>query len=85
MIQLYIRHLANKLTLQKRDWRLNTIFLLDGASYHKSAETIATMKQLNLKVMISAPYSYHASPIELFFAFFKSKDINPKQSNTGTR
>ena len=50
---------------------------MDGAKYHTADSTIQLFKELNLPVVISAPYSYDASPIELYFANFKRGDINP--------
>ena len=37
------------------------------------------MMALGFKVVISAPYSYAASPIEYTFGFFKSVDLNPSK------
>ena len=36
-----------------------------------------------IPVMFTGPHSYDASPIELFFAAFKSKDINPSKLPMG--
>ena len=68
---MFLSRLASVLTQESSDWRANTVFLLDGASYHKSAETKAHMINLGLNVIFTAPYSYDSSPIELFFAYFK--------------
>ena len=66
----FLSRLAQVLTKEDKDWRSNTVFLLDGASYHKSDETRRHMIALGLTVLFTAPYSYDASPIELFFAYF---------------
>ncbi len=68
---LYLSKLASLLTSENKDWRKNTVFLLDGASYHKSDETRTFLSSLGVKVILSAPYSYSSAPIELFFAYFK--------------
>ena len=36
-----------------------------------------------MPIMFTGPHSYDASPIELFFAALKSKDINPLNLPTG--
>jgi hypothetical protein len=43
------------------------------------------MVNLGLTVILTAPYSYDASPIELFFAYFKQEEINPTGLSTGKR
>jgi transposase len=61
------------------------VFLLDGASYHKSQDTIQHIVRLGLHIVITAPYSFDASPVELFFAYFKQSDINPECESTGKK
>ena len=34
IIVLYLKHLAQKLDIERPNWRKNTIILADGASYH---------------------------------------------------
>ena len=58
---------------------------MDGASYHRSAETRACITHLKIKVVISAPYSYAAAPAELWFAHFKKGDFNAGGVKTGKR
>ena len=74
---MFLSRLAQLLTKEDKNWRTNTVFLLDGASYHKSEETRRHMTNLGLTVILTAPYSYDASPIELFFAYFKQEEMNP--------
>ena len=82
---MFLSRLAALLTSEKADWRDNTVILLDGASYHKSEETKAHMTDLGIDVLFTAPYSYDASPIERFFAYFKQEEINPDFLPTGKR
>jgi len=79
IMQIYFMKLAQKLDRERPGWRRNTIILLDGASYHCSASTINIFKQLNLPVMFLGPHSYNVAPCELYFAWFKSIDINPRK------
>ena len=44
---------------------------------------LAFLKKNLVPVMFTGPHSYDASPIELFFAAFKNKDINPDRIKTG--
>jgi len=37
------------------------------------------LERLNIPCIISGPYSYDGSPIELFFAAFKRGNINPEE------
>ena len=58
---------------------------MDGASYHRSAETRACISHLKMQVVISAPYSYAAAPAETWFAHFKKGNFNPDGIKTSKR
>ena len=85
VIMLFLSRLTSMLSQQDVDWRSKTVFLLDGASYHKSKETRKTFDSLGIRVVISAPYSYAAAPVEKFFGYFKSTNINPKNLKLGKK
>ena len=53
------------------------IVQLDGAKYYTSTSTLELLEKLNIPTIISGPYSFDASPIELFFAFLKRGNLNP--------
>ena len=55
--------LAVVLSTEDRDWRKNTVWQLDGAQYHTSAETRKIMKQFGVNFVISAPFSYDAAVV----------------------
>ena len=78
MMALFLYTLTTKLDIELPDWREDTIFLFDNASYHSSEETRATMQKLGLKVLFSGPYSYSAAPIELLFGGLKFGNLNPE-------
>ena len=61
------------------------MILLDGAPYHTSEVMMEFFKEHQVPVMFTGPHSYDASPIELFFAAFKSKDVNPEKLSTGKK
>ena len=82
---LFISKLVAKLTKEDRNWRDNTLLLIDGARYQTSAESIRHMKALGFRVCVSAPYSYASAPVEYAFAFLKDTDLNPNRLKTGKR
>ena len=51
---MFLSRLASVLTQEQPGWRDNTVFVMDGAPYHKSSRDI--FKHLGMKVAISAPY-----------------------------
>ena len=62
---LVLTYLASILTAQRKNWREDTIVLLDGASWHTSGETQETLKRLNMPAIISGPYGYDGAPVSL--------------------
>ena len=76
-MELVLTNFALTLDKERPGWRKNTIFQLDGASWHTSSDTLDVLKRLNITCIISGPYSYEAAPIELFFGCFKKGNINP--------
>lgn len=73
VIIAYLSKLVSVLAQEDKDFRVNTVFVLDGAAYHKSADTRAHLKKLGVSYLITGPYSFDASPIERFFAYFKQE------------
>ena len=74
---MFLKFLVAKLDEDRPGWRLDTVFQLDGAKYHKSDSTTSLLAQLQVSYVISAPYSYDCSCVENWFARFKSGDLNP--------
>ena len=54
----YLFYLAALLDRKDKDWRKETVLLLDNASYHKSDKTMAAMQKLGINVIFSGPYSF---------------------------
>ena len=54
-----------------------------GAPYHRAEGAEATLERLKIPIMMHGPYSYDVASAELFFAAFKSKDINPNRVPMG--
>ena len=86
IMRLFLSKLALIFTKQfGQGWREKVIVLIDGASYHRSKETRICIQNLQMKVVLSAPYSYAAAPAELFFAHFKRGDFNPDRIRSGKK
>ena len=85
MMNLFIRQLDQKLEKERKNWKKNTVLILDNAPYHNSKATLKTFESLNFPILFTGPHSYDASPCELFFAQFKSVDINPRHLPMGKR
>ena len=85
MFCLFVSWLAAKLTSEDKNWRSNTILQIDGARYQTCRESVNHMKMLGFKIVISAPYSFAAGPIEYAFGLFKQVNLNPDRIKTGKR
>ena len=85
MYSMFLRYLVLKLNQFDSQWRSNSILVMDGASYHIASSTRDLMKKLNLPVIILGPYSYDLNPVELFFAAFKSDDVNLRKVPTSKK
>ena len=89
---LFFSELIRTLDGLRPGWKKNHILLLDGASYHRSKTILKFFEDHQLPIMYTGSYSYDAgkcslfvhnlllfiAPAELFFAAFKSADINPR-------
>ena len=68
---------------ENRNWRRNTVIMLDNATYHKCQSVLEIFENTETAVIFTGPHSYDASPCELYFAAFKAADINPRHLRTG--
>ena len=85
-MQMFLSYLCQAIGKKfGNSWREDIVFLMDGASYHRSAETRKCISHLNMKVILSAPYSYESAPAELWFAHFKRGSFNPNAIKTGKK
>ena len=80
---MFLSRLANVLSQEDKDWRINTYLLLDNAAYHRSKEVRQCLLNLGVKTILSGQYAYHAAPCERFFAYYKREDQNPSRIKTG--
>ena len=79
VMEIFLRQLVLKLDHEDADWRDNTILLLDNAPYNISDSTLELMEGFQIPILFTSPHSYDAVPVELFFAAFKSDDVNPSK------
>lgn len=54
--------------LKNADWKSKMVFLVDGTPYHKFSESIKFFEKLNLRLIVSTPYSFDEAAAELVFA-----------------
>ena len=81
-MSVFFVQLVKKLDEENKQWRKDTVILLDNAKYHRSKEIMTLLKELHIPVLFTGPHSYAAVPIELWFAAFKADDINPRHLPT---
>lgn len=79
----FVQRLDSELKKVDPNYQNNTIFLADGAAYHTDKNSLKFMQQIGWNVIISAPYSYAASPIEMYFGIVKSVDMNKLELPAG--
>ena len=84
-MKIFFHALVKKLEAERPYWHKNTVIMLDNASYHTCTTTMKVFEELGVPVLYTGPYSYSASPVELFFAAFKAADINPRHAPMGKR
>ena len=82
---IFFNALVRKLEDEDKYWYLSTVLMMDNAPYHVGAATLKVLAELRVPVLFTGPHSYSASPVEYFFAAFKSIDINPRHVKTGKR
>jgi transposase len=80
---LFLTKLCEALDLDRPDWRETSVMLMDNAPYNVKDECIAHIRRLNIPMVFNAPYSFDASPVELFFSYFKHGTIVDPNVPTG--
>ena len=85
IMKMYLSRLSMELDADRPDWRMNTVVLMDGASYHVNDEIVSHLSHLKMPVIFTGPRSYDASPCELLFAHLKAIDLNPYEVATGKK
>ena len=73
-MMVFMSHLCTVLSAEQSNWRDDTYWLLDNATYHRSQDVREHLRQLGVKVVLSGQYAYAAAPVELFFSYYKRED-----------
>jgi transposase len=61
------------------------VIMFDNAPYHRSIAVRKKLQEMRIPLMYLGPYQFKMAPIELFFSYIKSKDLNPLRSKIPTR
>ena len=85
MMELFFRQLVVKLDKERKDWRSDTIIILDNARYHSSSGIMRLFESLRIPIIYTGPHSYDFAPCELWFSYFKSANFNPDRLPLGKR
>ena len=59
--------------------------MMDNAKYHSAGVTREYLAHHGIRTMYTAPYSYQASPVELYFSGLKSVNLNTRKESTGKK
>ena len=84
-MEIFFQQLAHTLDKENKNWRKDSMIVIDNAPYHTSQATLSVFRRLELPICFTGPHSYDASPCELMFAHFKVADINPSHFPLGKR
>ena len=82
---LFLKRLCDKLTTEDKNWKQNTVMLVDGASYHSSDPVREFISKSKIMVILSSAYSYDGAPVEMFFHLLKMTNLNSKRLATGKK
>jgi len=80
---MFLSRLAQLLSEERSNWREDTYWLLDNASYHRSRDVRQHLLKLGVKVILSGQYAYDAAPVERFFNYYKQQQQNAEYLPTG--
>jgi hypothetical protein len=81
----FVMKVVDKLNNDDLDWRENTIFMLDNASYHRGQISQDRFEKHRIPILYLGPYHFKLAPIELMFSFIKSRNLNPLLSKTNSK
>ena len=70
---------------ESSQWRSRTVFLIDGASYHKNMDALRQLTNMGLNLLVSAPYSFDGAPVEKLFALLKQGCLDNTLMRTGRK
>ena len=56
VMEMYMTHLMQTLDKQRKNWRSNTIILMDGAPYHTSEVMMEFFEDFQVPIMLTGPH-----------------------------
>ena len=65
IMEIFFHQLVKKLDRERRDWRKDTVIIIDNAPYHTSNGCLKVFESLDLPILFTGPHSYDAAPCEL--------------------
>jgi transposase len=68
---IYLEYLAKRLDHENKNWRKKTVIVFDNVSLHTRPTVQKVIAEKQLPVFMTAPASFDALPIELWFAKVK--------------
>ena len=78
-------HLHDLVSANYPDQIDSIVYLVDGAGYHRSADTRAYFHRRRMHVILLAPYSYLVSVQEYVWAHLKRIDFNIDEIKTSQK
>lgn len=60
-----------------RSWKYNSLIMIDNAQYHRGVLTREYFESKDLQVLYLGPYHFKMAPVEMFFSYLKSYNLNP--------
>ena len=73
----FIRELAQRLDKERPGWRVDTIWLVDGAKMHTTEMVKEIYTKLKVQIIVAPPYSWNLMAPEKWHALFKTNELNP--------
>ena len=74
---LFMIKLVEHLNQIDKNWKQNSLIVLDNAQYHRGSVTIEYFENKDIPVLYLGPYHFKMAPIEMFFSYLKSYNLNP--------
>ena len=75
IVKWFLLKLCAWLNSVDKQWRLNTIIILDNAGYHRTLLKDNWFTKMKIPAMYVGPYHFKLSPIELYFNYIKGFNL----------
>ena len=81
---MFLIKLVEHLNKIDRNWKNNSLIMIDNAQYHRGTLTIEFFEKKGIPVLYLGPYHFKMAPIEMFFSYLKTKNLNPLKTKIST-